>query len=663
MKNPHLKNKINTSKISDAALLLTSLTTIFGAFIYYIYKLNTLGIIISLFLAIISFFFLYKALISKEAKIIDNRLILNKKEYIYLLIFFCLFLYLIYYLFSIRSSRPLISPWELVNSRFFVLYALSALILVFTVLSQKISAIWKIILISFFYFLNFCVALMVYKIGYGFDPFIHQAAMELIDKQGYILPKTPYYLGEYSLIIILHKISGLSIYFLNKFLLPFLGAFFIPISFFKFLKSQRNKINSETPQSTNSKFITIIFLLIFGFSPFILSTPQNLTYLFLILTILLGLSRSNPIWILILSIATVFIHPLSGIPALAWTAWLFYKKYENNIKEKTKKIISSSIFLINALLLPLALLLGGGNSIKNIKFDSLFLLEPFKNIFANLSFSGREDWLSNIIYFFYNNYNLFLIIVIIASLLYFNKKKNNLEDNLLKKWQGLYFINYSLVISYILSSQISFNNVISYEQTNYAQRILVLIIIFCLPFIIFSVNQLIKKIFAENKLNQVIWLSIGVMLLLISFYISYPRFDKYFNSKGYSTSQNDINAVKLIDKSTEKPYIVLANQQVSAAALKELGFNHYYQTNSGPIYFYPIPTGGKLYEYYLSMVYEKPIRETMLEAMKLASVSEAYLVINKYWHESGKIINAAKLSADNFQVIPKDEIYIFKYSR
>ncbi len=63
------------------------------------------------------------------------------------------------------------------------------------------------------------------------------------------------------------------------------------------------------------------------------------------------------------------------------------------------------------------------------------------------------------------------------------------------------------------------------------------------------------------------------------------------------------------------------------------------------------------------MVYKSPNRKTMLNAMDTAGTDEAYLVINKYWNESGKIIAAAKLSADSWSVIGNNEVFIFKYKR
>ena len=83
-------------------------------------------------------------------------------------------------------------------------------------LQKKLSATGKLFILSAHYLLSFSVAAIVYKIGYGFDPFIHQATMELIDKKGVVTPKPFYYLGEYGLIVIFHKLTGISIYFLNN---------------------------------------------------------------------------------------------------------------------------------------------------------------------------------------------------------------------------------------------------------------------------------------------------------------------------------------------------------------------------------------------------------------------------------------------------------------
>ena len=647
-----------TANINDYLLLLSSLTIILGALIYYIDAFYLYDLIIALILIIASFVILSRYLFNKpesQPAIKLDWLVFNRNNYQYLIAYGLVYAFLIISLCLAQSDKPLISPWQVIKPSFFVAYALASLILIFSAASKKLSVGVKLFLISLHYFISLLVAVIIYKIGYGFDPFIHQATMELIDKKGLVTPKPPYYLGQYSLIIIFHKISSLSIYFLNKILVPLFTSLFLPLAIYRFLKSFFiNPSDTIFEHNNPPRFLSLIFLLVLTISPFIVTTPQNLSYLFLILTILSGLGRDNIFWVILLALATTAIHPLTGLPALGWVAWLIFKKYQTRFKPYTRKIIKVLIFSANALILPSALFFAGGANLRTISLNASLLIDPFKSIFSGLSMSGSEDWLFNLIYFFGANFNLFLILISLASLIYFYKQKKRPD------WSSLLYINISLLIAYILSSQIIFNDLINYEQSSYASRLLIIICLFNLPFIIYALEKLITKILRQDKPVITAWLIIGVSMLTISLYISYPRYDKYFNSRGYSVGINDLNAVKLINEDAKGPYIALADQQVSVAALKEFGFNNYYQTASGLIYFYPIPTGGPLYQYYLDMVYKNPDQKTMQGALDLSGVKVGYLVVNKYWNESGKIINEAKLNAASFFNV-NNEVYIFKY--
>ncbi len=641
---------------NDYGLLLISLLIIFGASVYYLYALNWLGTAITLLLTIIVFYFLSYYFL-KPVPTEKNYLILNKKYLIWGAIYLVLAGLTFWIAYCHQSAKALISPWQLLDWRFFSSYLATTFILIMALREKTIAPTGKLILISLHYFLSFSVAAIIYQIGYGFDPFIHQATMELIDKKGLVTPKPAYYLGEYGLVIIFHKISGLAIYGLNKFLVPFLASLFLPVTVYRFLGHEM--IGKETAIAANpaaANFLAVLFLLGLTFSPFTVTTPQNLSYLFLILAIFAGLGRNNPLWTLILSLATAAIHPLTGIPALLFAAYIFLRKYRGLMKPWLAKAIGLLIFLASALGLPLALLLTNNHNSQKFSGGLSLLAAPFQSLFANLSVAGQEDWLLNAIYFLADNHSLFLILAILASLFYFYRLKPRPD------WRPLIYLISSLLVAYTLASQINFHDLIDYEQTNYAGRILVLILIFCLPFISAALAALIRRLLASEKTIATAWLVFGLAFLGTSLYLSYPRFDKYFNSRGYSVGENDISAVRLIAANAAKPYIVLANQQVSVAALKELGFDHYYKTPASEIYFYPIPTGGPLYRYYLDMVYKNPDRKTMAEAMDLAGVNESYLVVNKYWHESGKVINAAKLTADSWQAV-NDDVYIFSYRR
>jgi hypothetical protein len=163
----------------------------------------------------------------------------------------------------------------------------------------------------------------------------------------------------------------------------------------------------------------------------------------------------------------------------------------------------------------------------------------------------------------------------------------------------------------------------------------------------------------ENMPRKIVamWLILIVSGSLASLYLSYPRFDDYANSHGYATSKADILAVRFIEQDARgKNYIVLANQQVSAAALREFGFNRYYNN----LFYYPIPTGGLLYQYYLALVKE-PNLATISAAAELAGVKRVYVVINEYWWQAKRLIAELDLIAGEHQVINGGKDHVFRF--
>ena len=79
--------------------------------------------------------------------------------------------------------------------------------------------------------------------------------------------------------------------------------------------------------------------------------------------------------------------------------------------------------------------------------------------------------------------------------------------------------------------------------------------------------------------------------------------------------------------------------------MKEYGFIKYFNDD---VFYYPIPTGGQLYQFYLDMVNVGPTRLKAIEAMDLAGVDKAYLVVNDYWFLADKIIENAKREATSW---------------
>jgi hypothetical protein len=57
--------------------------------------------------------------------------------------------------------------------------------------------------------------------------------------------------------------------------------------------------------------------------------------------------------------------------------------------------------------------------------------------------------------------------------------------------------------------------------------------------------------------------------------------------KAVNTTQTDIQVVQAIAADAPQDYVVLSNQAVAAAALKEFGFKKYF---ADKIFYYPLPT-------------------------------------------------------------------------
>lgn len=625
-------------KIYKNIIVLISLSAFWGAIVYRLYALNLLGVILTLLIVIPLFTYWQSYTQKNKEKTSAFSKALTPNNYSIIIIYLIASLGAFFLLIKNQTAETIISPWEVVPWYFFLAYFIATLSLIYLL---KAKNRFSNLLLSIHYLLSFAVVLIVYKIGYGFDPFIHRATLELIDKQGAVDPRPLYYLGEYSIIIILHKLFFIPISILEKFLVPFLSALLLPPFLIKL--SQKLKLKNNTPA------LTSFFLLILPFSFFIVTNPQNLAYLFIILLVIIAInaeSTSDIILLGMIALATFVTQPIAGIPAVLFVLYKIFARDNNNL---FSKIILTSIIIANCVALPLAFYFLEKGSVSNEGITS----ETTNTLFSNLQLQNpaQENVILNFIYLY--GFNIIPIIILLLFFGVYITKKNDLFKSLLP---NLLFST-GLFISYLVTSKLSFSYLIDYEKSNYTNRILFLILLFSIPFVYLSLNSIAENLKRKNFTSKC-FLIFSAILITTSLYITYPRFDNYYNSHGYSVSKNDITAVNWIENDADQDYIVLANQQVSAAALNEYGFNQYYKND---IFYYPIPTGAPLYQYYLNMVYEKPSKETMQKAMNLAGVKLSYFVINKYWWASAKIIEEAKLEADSFEIINNGEIYIFKY--
>lgn len=598
--------------------LLLGLVSFWGAIVYLLYQLNGLGVFLALILTLLSGFFIIRYLRSARQA---ESIVEPKRFYPWLTIVYILMavIFLVLVIES-RTGRSLVSPFEalpIYSLGLYLVLTLVAMILVYR--SAKYSTL---VLIAHF-LLSFSILPLVYSAGYGYDPFLHRAALKAIDVSGAIYPKTFYYSGQYSLEIIIHRLSAIDWRWIDNFLVPVLAAFFLPL------------VSLKVGQGRGKHFAGLL-LLLWPFSFLTYTVPQNLAYLFLLLVILLSLERrkgnlliGNLLVMLVLSLAAVLTQPLAGLPALFLTLALFLE---------TKYRLAYWGLWAQAIFWPL--------------FFWLFL--PTKLAWPHLSFGhwleNVGSWWENIIYSWGDIRWLILLAVILFSFWLANKRKH------------LYpyvFSAGSLFLAYGLCLFWPSDNLASTEKYDYANRLLIAGALFLLPLLLAGGEFIRERLNREKLISRMIIIFFLTVFITASFYLAYPRQDAHFSAKGYSVSASDLQAVNYIDSvGSDRNYIVLANQQVGAAAISSFGFKRYY----GPYFYYSTQSGGELQKHFTTLMAD-PRRETVISAMDLVGVNEVYVVVNNYWWDFERVVRLMKFISDDWQKIDNGEVFVFWFKR
>ena len=224
------------------------------------------------------------------------------------------------------------------------------------------------------------------------------------------------------------------------------------------------------------------------------------------------------------------------------------------------------------------------------------------------------------------------------------------------------------IAAWLLRTWIIFPNVIVQEQGGYPIRLLVIGLLFLIPWSMYGFYYIGRSLIEEiTSISKTGWMTIfvisGSLLLMVSLYFSYPQRNPKVYFTGFNVTQHDVQAVEWIDNDNEDyNYTVLANSVTSVAAMTKYSFIKHFQTDVGELYYYSIPTGGPLYKIYQKMLYEDQKHEYMDEAMELTGTDKSYFVVNWYWDNFDKIVEGAKQSADSWEII-NDKIWIFTYTR
>ncbi|MFA6307564.1 MAG: hypothetical protein WCS88_00035 [Patescibacteria group bacterium] len=552
-------------------------------------------------------------------------------------------------LFKKASLGIIRSPWELVSYKFWLVFLISNICLVTSLIDKK--SYKNILLISWHFLLLVSIAIILYPLGYGYDSFIHNAAIKTIVQTGTIEPRLFFYLGQYGLSFFASNLFQINLANANKILLPFLFALLWPSTLFYGLKYGF----SWTSQNS---YLATLWSLFIGFGFAIMTTPQSLTYLLAAIFIFIlpevNRKKISLYFPLIISLLTISVHPLTGVPLLFFTILLFVWRQSKTML--WAKILKPIVYIVSSLILPT--LFAIYQRLSGLTWSDIFHFKLWP-LFENPSI----HWLSTYSFPLDMLYNieankLWIYILAILFGLYFIFREHKLLF-----FNKLLIFNIILIINYLITTIfLSFNLQIDYQKNDYINRIAYLIIIFLLPvfltFLYFLFNKTLKN---HDKTKKIFVGVITIICIVFGTYFSYPVYDQHGNTKSFNVTATDLKTVKLINNDAQnQDYIVLANQMLGVAAIDTYGFTHYYNNN----FYYSMPLGtANIYQNFLAMIENNASREEALKAMDKASVDKLYFVVNNYWHSAKQAITQAETSSDAKILVDNGVNTIFVYNR
>lgn len=538
-----------------------------------------------------------------------------------------------------RTLESIRSPWWVLPLGWLIIPL--TLVVIGTRLRNRLS---RGIALSALITLLSTLLVSIYALGYGYDIHIHSAALRIIQEGGQIFPRTPYYMGFYALTLIIHTIlPWISISLIQQWFPPLVAAFVFSVSLMQLSKQ--------------SKLMSMLFILfLFPIGWISESTPQALAFTFALASGMM-IAFDAPIRLRVVAmLATGSIHLLSGIPLFVTIAYHFM--VQRKFRWAPRIIIILGAFIVPALF---SILTNRAGHPLIWSIPALPFALPIAREF--------NPWLDSAFTIYWNRWILVLLFLIVSIRNTLHQRRGWCSPS---EWSLLAGALSALLGALILRGFQSFPNVIAYETTDYPERLLQTAMVLALPALLPRLTEGFDLLRSTAR-GSIRWMSAPLLIAVfgISLYTLYPiDVDGYHVDKGYSMSIHDLRAVEWIhDDAGNGDYIVLANQSVSAAAIERYGFQTYYNllnstTNTiEPVFYYPVPTGGLLYPFYLTFVYEAPHRTTVIDALQRVEAHRAYVVINRYWKNSSNLIYSAQQDADTTHTIDDGAIWIFRYDR
>jgi hypothetical protein len=479
------------------------------------------------------------------------------------------------------------------------------------------------------------IAPLLYSVGFGFDGFLHVASEKIVAETGTLDPKPLYYMGQYVFVTWLSRLTNLPLEIVDRFLVPLLAGL-LPL------------LLLLTPKTEQRGWRDAAFLLFIPLASFVATTPQSFAYILGLAAILSALdtspNRPHPAIALAFAAWSLTVHPLAGLPfACAALALL-----------TSRRFISWLFVAAAGLAIPVSFLIISRGASTSIAWDFSRLMDVgtwLQSLSALIPPRNRvalwPDWTAIVLFL---SFPVACISACLAAWKDIGRRKT---------WMLLIGSAAACVIAgLVMRAAGDFAFLIDYERGNYADRLFLIALFLLIPAAAAGAGRLLARLETAPALS-VATLLIGLTAWHgAQAYAALPRHDAANVSRGWSVGQSDIEATRWIEQDAQgRVYTVLANQSVSAAAVREYGFKRYVDDT----FYYPIPTGGPLYQTYLAAVGAEPSLETIREAAQLGKSDLVYVVLNDYWWDAKRVGEDLSVIANKEATSSDGRVRMFRF--
>ncbi len=542
------------------------------------------------------------------------------------------------FLLRARTDAAIASPWQSLPTTILPVFGLGFFLLLLLGAGARkrlVDILWIVQSA-----LAFGVSTIVYRLGFGFDPFIHQAAARALVERSRIDLTSILYAGQYAFEAGLARMTGLPVAWIDRALVPLLAVVIVGWLAPRVVRAW----GIEHP------FVGSRVLFLLPFLPLTFTVPYQLTYLGLVFVILLLpwlVVRAGFVCAALFLLLMGLVHPLLAIPAgiLVVCGWL---------GGRVPRLAGLGAFLLTFIGLLAAFYvyvtrLGGTMALPTTAFWQV----AWQTLTAFPYRLTDAPWIVEVFYRFFHVWPFLFALVGCIGMRFLPPS--------LRPFRWIYpGAAFGLLsVAFVLAASTRFVDILSTEQFEFALRLRYAFPLFFLPGVIAGIERFLVRI--PHALRPFIFL-LCAALATGAWYVSYPQANRYIQMSAPGMSKTDIQTVQAIEAmAAGQSYVALTPQMVSAAALDQLGFGRELQTPQGKRYAYAIPTGGEFYQQYLRLWHEPDIKRILSTTRALSGQQRVFIVIPRAWDPRGVLgARLLPLVSAHERVDGRADVYFFE---